>query len=217
MCFSATASFVSASVTGMAGVAAATQVARFREAPLAAIPFVFSAQQAMEGCVWLALQHRLPVADALPLANGFIVCALVIWPLLVPAAAGLIETGDRRLKSMIAMFAGGVIVAAYAAQDIVRHPYAAQIAGHSLCYVNNSPYPPALFPFYALATCGPLVVSSHRALRWFGWIIVIGLALSLLFYFVAFLSIWCFFAAAASVTVCAYFYGPSAMRLQNSA
>ncbi len=212
MCFSATASFVTASVTAIAGIATATQATGPKEVPLASIPLVFAAQQATEGALWLTFQHSLPEAAAPPLANAFIVFALIVWPLLVPLASGLVEPKSGRAAAIAVMFLGGAIVAGYSTYDVMHHPYAAYIVGRSLCYINNSPYPSGLFLAYAAATCGPLIASSHPALRWFGVIIALGLVASLLFFFVNFLSVWCFFAAAGSIVICAYFFGPAAMR-----
>lgn len=205
MCFSATASFAAAAATGIAGGFSVSRVARLREVPLASIPFVFAIQQAVEGGLWLSFQHQWPHAPVVLLANMFVFLALVVWPILSPTASGLAEPDDRRFPPIIAAFVCGLFVAGYSALDIFRHPYFAEVAGHSLCYINNSPFPPLMFAAYALATCGPFLVSSHRPLQLFGAIVVGGMALSLVLFFVAFVSVWCFFAAAGSVTVCAHF------------
>ena len=49
MCFSAAASLSAAAVTGAVGVLTLAKTANARELPLAVVPLVFSAQQALEG------------------------------------------------------------------------------------------------------------------------------------------------------------------------
>ena len=53
MCFSATASFLAAGVTGAIEVVAIARTRRASEAPLAAAPLIFAAQQGIEGLLWL--------------------------------------------------------------------------------------------------------------------------------------------------------------------
>jgi len=205
MCFSAAASFTAATATGIAGVVTATRVTTFREAPLGSVPLIFAVQQAIEGGLWLVLGHQWPEALGPMLANSFVTIALVVWPLLAPVAILLVEMNSWRRAAIAALLLMGAVVAVYSASDIVQHPYAAQAIGGSLCYVNKSPFPLSLFAAYALATCGPALISSRPVLRGFGVIVVTGGIVSLFFYFVAFLSVWCFFAAAASVVIGAHF------------
>lgn len=208
MCFSADASFTMAAATGLVGLVAAARIATLRQVPLGSIPFVFAAQQAIEGGLWLTLDHVWPASLKPVLANGFAGIALIGWPLLAPFALLLVEESRPRRAMMAGLLVIGAGIAAYSVRDIFNHPYVAQAVGNSLCYVNNSPFPPVLFASYALATCGPALISSHRWLRAFGALVVCGALLSAAFYFVAFLSVWCFFAAAASAIVGVHFtYG----------
>jgi len=80
------------------------------------------------------------------------------------------------------------------------------MAAHSLCYINNSPYPPFAIAVYVLATCGGFLLSTHRALRTFGLIVTAGLAVSITFFVIDLVSVWCFFAAAASVALLFHFH-----------
>ena len=57
---------------------------------------------------------------------------------------------------------------------------------------------------YLLCTCVPPVLSSHRLIRIFVGIVIVGFAVSAVVYFATFISVWCFFAAADSVLL--YFY-----------
>ena len=58
MCFSASASFVTAAITGAIGIVTLTRVNEPRELPFAATPLLFALQQAVEGLLWLNLPAR---------------------------------------------------------------------------------------------------------------------------------------------------------------
>jgi hypothetical protein len=143
--------------------------------------------------------------EALLLANGFAGVALVVWPLLAPLSAGLVEPDPARRRLVWWLAALGLGFALYSAADIAAHPYHAVQSFKSLCYINNSPYPRAALPLYCAATCGGFLLSSSAPLRLFGAVALAGLAVSLLTFFTALVSVWCFFAAAASMILVAHF------------
>lgn len=206
MCFSATASFTAASFVGTAGLFTVSRAANVRELPLAGTPLLFGVQQGIEGALWLVLPHPDQAVWALLLANGFAVIALVLWPLYAPVAAALAEDDAKRRAWIWWLVPLGLAFALYSGIDIAHHPYRAVLTAHSLCYINDSPYPPYAIALYVPATCGGFWLSTHRALRVFGIIVTVGLAASLAFFLADLVSMWCFFAAAASVTVLFHFY-----------
>ncbi|THD66260.1 DUF6629 family protein, partial [Phenylobacterium sp.] len=55
MCFSATASFTAAAVTGSLGLVAMARTRQLHDLPLAATPVLFAVQQVTEGLIWLRL------------------------------------------------------------------------------------------------------------------------------------------------------------------
>ena len=92
MCFSATASFLTASfltggLTGTIGIAALAQTTGRRQWPLAAMPLFFAVQQGTEGVLWLTL----PVAPTGSLSSFLVILSLlmatVFWPIYVPTAS----------------------------------------------------------------------------------------------------------------------------------
>lgn len=196
MCFSATASFSAACLIGTVGAFTLSNASSARELPLASVPLVFAVQQAIEGALWLTL----PAGNgfSIYLANGFAICALVLWPILAPTAAGLVEDDRFRCRLMWALAVIGALFAAYSARDIAYHPYRAVIDSHSLCYINDSPYPGYAIAVYVAATCGAYLLSTHRALQTFGIVVTLGLAVSVHFFLADIVSVWCFFAAIAS-------------------
>jgi hypothetical protein len=205
MCFSADVSFAAAATTGLIGAVTVGKAAKLSERPLAAIPLVFGTQQAIEGFLWLALGGKhLPVSTFL-LTNTYVFVALVIWPVYAPLAAALVEQSYMRRLAMIGLALLGLVVALYGVMHIAAHPFVARIVGHSIAYTNGPPHPHLRIGAYEACACIPFVLSSHKVLRWFGVLVVAGLIASALFYFWTRFSVWCFFAALASVILYLHF------------
>lgn len=203
MCFSATASFSAAGVLAVAGSAALAKARKPREWLLAAMPLIFALQQGIEGLLWLTMPAGHQAGRGL--ATAFALIALVLWPLLTPLAVALAETTKRRW--LILAFVGpGLGVAGYSILDISNHPYMAWPAPHSLVYINDSPYPLLMMLAYLAAVCLPPLLSSEPAVRLFGAVITLGLAVTLGFFFVSLVSVWCFCAALASAILVGHFW-----------
>lgn len=203
MCFSATASFSAAGLLAVTGVATLTQVKKRAELPLALTPLFFAAQQAAEGALWLTVgQGR---AHSLMLANIFAAIALVVWPALIPLAVALVEREALRRLVMLLLLPAGIGVAVYSAGTTLAHPYLAWPVGHALTYVDNHPYSPTMLATYLICTCLPPLLSSSRTLNLFGVIVAAGLGITMLAFFEDFVSVWCFFAALASLTLLRFF------------
>lgn len=202
MCFSAAASFGAAGVLALAGAATLAKARKPKEWPLAAMPIVFALQQGIEGLLWLTVPAGYQAGRGL--ATAFALIALVLWPLLTPLAIGLAETSKRRWL-IVSLLGPGLFVAGYSIFDILRHPYMAWPAPRSMVYINDSPYPGPMMAAYLAAICLPPLLASNPALRLFGLLITLGLAITLGFFFISLVSVWCFFAALASAVLVAYF------------
>jgi hypothetical protein len=204
MCFSATASFSAAGILTLAGVATLSKAHDPRERPLASVPLVFALQQGIEGLLW----RTVPVSHQAGrnLATGFAVLALIVWPLFIPLAIGLAEKVRKKQRLIVALMGPGLGVAGYSILDIRAHPYMAWPAPHSLVYINDSPFPWPLMLAYLAAVCVPPLLSSSPAIRWFGMVVTVGLAVTLGFFFVSLVSVWCFFAAIASAILVGHFW-----------
>ena len=50
-----------------------------------------------------------------------------------------------------------------------------------------------------IATCGALILSTHRVVRWFGLLNIVGLTIVYIVKGYAFTSVWCLYAAILSV------------------
>ena len=206
MCFSATASFTTAVLTGVVGIATLSKATQVREIPIAMIPLDFAAQQVAEGMLWLGFVHAWPAYAMLFIANFFVLIALAFWPMWSPLAVGLAERVPARRRAILALLPVGLVLAGYSAWNLVENPYAASVVHHSICYISRWPYPAAVVPVYMLCTVAPLFLSSDSFLRKLGGVLTIGAVVSFAIFYTSFVSVWCFFAAAASIGIYAFFH-----------
>jgi len=133
------------------------------------------------------------------------VLALVAWPVWAPLAAGLVEPNRLRRLAMGALLVLAVALAFRAASGMWTQPYEACVVQYSISYTQGVHYSPLQFAAYVLCTCGPFLLSSYRSLRIFGTIVLAGLAISAALYTYAYVSVWCFFGAAASLSIYLHF------------
>ena len=204
MCFSSTASFSAASITGVIGVATLTQVKHPRELLLAAIPLLFAVQQAVEGALWLKLPAGGGRDAVIALSFLFLVFAKVLWPAYVAPAVLLIEPDPRRRRVLYALTALGCTISLYMLNRLIKNSPPVAICGHSLDYGGDENALSWQSFLYLLCTCLPLLLSSSGAIRRFGAIVATGFLVSVTTYFATFISVWCFFAATGSGIL--YFY-----------
>ncbi|MEL6662779.1 MAG: DUF6629 family protein [Pseudomonadota bacterium] len=220
MCFSAEASFVAAAVTAAAGAYAVARVPDRSFLLFASIPLVFAIQQVLEGFVWIGLDTGASTDLLNTLSKSFLLIGEAVWPLWIPLAVLAIEPDPMRRRVMsAAALIGGLMLAGFAAM-ILLADYSPTIQSGCICYQGRigAPSGSGFYPFapgqgwqisgldwmlvpYAVTTIGTLLISSRNAVRGFGGVSGIGLIVSLLLYRHALISVWCFFAAAASIVV----------------
>ncbi len=205
MCFSAPASFVTAGLTGAVGIAALGRARHRRELPLAAVPLFFAVQQGIEGLLWL----YLPAAPQGPAASGlslaFLIFAEVFWPVYVPLAVLLVEPVGRRARLILPFLIVGAALGAYLLEWLLTRPHGAYVAERHVAYVTGHGDSLAVALSYLAATTLPPLLSSQRTIVVLGAIILVGSVVAFAFYWEAFVSVWCFFAAAASLVVLGHF------------
>jgi hypothetical protein len=205
MCFSATASFVTAALTGAAGLAALRRAKGAVDVPLAAIPLIFSVQQVAEGALWLALEQ--PDAGTWPwiLTQLFLVFALVVWPVYAPATALALEPPGWRRHVMQLCGLFGVAISAFFAVQLVTVHHEGYISGHHILYRTEVEEPLLVGGVYIVATGLSLLLSSARAVSALGLVVFAGSLIAWAFYAEVFVSVWCFFAAASSFVILTHF------------
>ncbi|MEU1288788.1 DUF6629 family protein [Kitasatospora sp. NPDC005856] len=201
MCWSAQADAVAGGLVAVAGVAClvrAHRAGRPERLPLAALPLVLGVHQLIEAVVWLGADGGLPDGLAGAARTAWAVVALVLLPVLVPAAVWCATSGPRR-RTLAAITLLGAAVAVPLAVAVGSHPVAATVHGHTLGYAVGVPYPAFLLAGYVLVTVGSLLASGDRLLRLLGLLIGAGAIASALLWRLAFVSTWCALAALTSL------------------
>lgn len=204
MCFSATASFSLAITTGAIGIVALRQVTQRRELMLAITPVLFALQQIIEGVLWLQLTGEGDSDHIAALAFSFRIFAEVLWPAYTALALLMIEPDPRRRRLLGAIAVIGGLLSIYLLTSLISEVPAVAIRGHSISYASEVDFLSWRMIPYLLCTCGALLLSSHRILQLLGGMVAVGFAISAYVYFSNFISVWCFFTAAASTLI--YFH-----------
>jgi hypothetical protein len=203
MCFSAPVSFASGVILSATGIVATGKVEKPEQKLLASVPFLFALQQFAESALWVTL--RSGNNDWLRNAGiyAFLIAALVIWPVVVPLAMLLMEKETLRRRVLGVLLLAGIVLGAYYAYCIANFSVTAEIEGHHILYIDSFParFIDSAFYLYILATVVPLFVSSVRRMKLFGGLIAVSLAVSAAVFAWYLTSVWCFFAAAASLTI----------------
>ena len=216
MCFSASASFVTAGITGAIGIIALTRVNAPQELPLAATPLLFALQQGVEGLLWFKLPPGSGGSLSAALTLIYLFFAESFWPLYAPIAVWLIEPSKHRRLLMVGCLGIGTGVGVYLLWWILGHPHFATILDGHIVYVTEYQYSDTVGVAYLAATGLPLLLSSQRTVVVLGTTVLAGVVAAYAFYWEAFISVWCFFAAAASVTILCHFEWSRWSRLRSA-
>ncbi len=204
MCFSAGASFVVGSSLLIGSAAIIGKVKERKDYLVALIPFIFAAQQIIEGLLWISLAHNNPLMQFW-LGNLYGVFVGIVWPLYVPLALYFTETSGHRKKSIGLTGIAGFVLSIYTVIELVNQPITVEIIDQHIYYAHNVPAYPLIILLYLLATCAPFILSSYRNLRLTGYVITIGFCVAFFIYAATFASVWCFFAAVASILIFLHF------------
>lgn len=212
MCFSATANFAGSGILGAAGVVTLTKVKHRREFLFALLPSLFAIHQFTEGFVWLGLDGILSPTVAHNMGAAFMLYAQGLLPFLAPLGVMLFEpTRERRRRMMPFVVIGGA-TALYVLWGLTAYPTEIYVRSNSIVYINPATNNIVVAVLYVIATCGSLFFSKIRMMVIFG---AANLAILLVVDAIkryAFTSVWCAYAAVASVIVLVYFWRSSGER-----
>lgn len=206
MCFSAAANFVGSGVLGAVGVVTLTKVKHKRELLFASLPTLFAVHQLIEGFVWLGLGGTLSPEVTHKMGAAFVLYAQGLLPFLIPLAVLLFEPNRQSRRRMLPFLAVGTGTTLYMLWALIAYPLDIFVKSHSIVYINEGTNNTALAMLYVISTCGSLFFSKVRDMVVFG---AANLAILLVVMAVkryAFTSLWCAYAAAASVIILAYFW-----------
>ena len=225
MCFSAQASFGVGSLLLPAGVYCVQSAVRKRPAylPLAMTPLAFGLQQFSEGMVWVGLDRadsQLTQASSLI----FLLFALFFWPFWIPLSILFLQScwKKRLIIGSIAILglAGGLglYLPLVFNPDLVE----TRVASHSIQYEFEKSPALELISWstwkvlYIALVAVPILMSESREVVVVGFALIFLACVSHLFNAYAFISVWCFFAAALSIYLCYFFVrlAPPAPRIQ---
>lgn len=212
MCFSATANFVGSAALGAVGVVTLTKVKHRRELLFAALPTLFAVHQFIEGFVWLGLDGILLPTVAHDMGAAFMLYAQGLLPFLLPLSVMLFEPDRKDRRRMLPFVVLGGGTALYILWALTAYPLQVYVRGNSIVYINQATNNTAVAVLYVIATCGSLFLSQIKPMVIFG---VANLTILLIVMEVkryAFTSLWCAYAAIASVIILAYFWNSSGHR-----
>jgi hypothetical protein len=206
VCFSATANFVGSAALGAIGVVTLTRVKHRRELLFAALPALFAVHQFIEGFVWLGLDGILSPAVTHDMGAAYMLYAQGLLPLLLPLSVLLFEPGVKSRRRMLPFLIIGGAAALYILWALTAYPTEIYVRGNSIVYINQATNNTAVAILYVIATCGSLFFSKIRMMVIFG---AANLAILLVVMEVkryAFTSLWCAYAAIASLIILIYFW-----------
>ena len=212
MCFSATANFVGSGVLGAVGVVTLTKVKHRRELLFAALPTLFALHQFIEGFVWLGLDGILSPAVAHDMGAAFMLYAQGLLPFLLPLSVLLIEPNAKSRRRMLPFLVIGGATTLYILWALTAFPLQLYVKGNSIVYINQATNNTAVAFLYVVATCGSLFFSKIEMMVLFGAANLAILLVVMEFKRYAFTSLWCAYAAVASVIILVYFWRSSEYR-----
>jgi hypothetical protein len=212
MCFSATANFVGSGVLGAVGVVTLTKVKHRREFLFASLPTLFAIHQFTEGFVWLGLDGILSPTVTHNMGAAFMLYAQGLLPFLVPLSVMLFEPNKESRRRMLPFVVIGGATTLYVLWGLTAYPTDIYVRDNSIVYINRATNNIFVAVLYVIATCGSLFFSKIRMMVVFG---AANLAILLIVDAIkryAFTSVWCAYAAVASVIILVYFWRSSRQR-----
>src|ERR1700678_1703898 len=212
MCFSATANFVGSTALGPIGLVTLTKVKHRRELLFASLPILFAVHQFIEGFVWLGLDGVLSPAVTHDMGAAFMLYAQGLLPFLLPLSVWLFEHDRPSRRRMLPFLIVGGATTLYILWALTAYQLQVYVRGNSIVYINQATNNTALAVFYVIATCGSLFFSKIRAMVIFGAANLTILLVVMEFKRYAFTSLWCAYAAIASLIILFYFWHSSEER-----
>src|SRR5580658_2755759 len=209
MCFSAAANFVGSGALAAIGVVTFTKVKHRNELLFAALPTLFAVHQFIEGFVWLGLDGILSPTVAHNMGAAYMLYAQGLLPLLLPLSVLLFEADAKSRRRMLPFLVLGSLLTLYILWALIAYRTQIYVRSNSIVYLNPATNNTAVAILYVVATCGSLLFSKVKDMVLFG---IANLAILLVvmgFKRYAFTSLWCAYAAVASVIILAYFWRSS--------
>jgi hypothetical protein len=212
MCFSAAANFTGSGILATVGVLTLTKVKHRREILFASLPTLFAIHQFIEGFVWLGLDGMLSPQVTHDMGAAFMLYAQGLLPFLLPLSVLLFEADMKSRKRMLPFLAIGTLTTLYILWALTAFPTQVFVKGNSIVYINQATNNIYVAIVYVIATCGSLLFSKVKDMVVFGVANMVILITVMIVKRYAFTSLWCAYAAIASVIILAYFWRSSGIR-----
>lgn len=197
-------------MTGIAVTAVGIDTVRHfghdRETLLAGLPVLFGIHQLTEIPVWMGTDGSISAGLANGFAIAYLVIAFGIVPWIVPLAVHRLEPEPVRRRIMAWLAALGGVVAAVLTVPTLLHPVTAVDGGNHISYETELVWGGPVTALYVVATCGALLASSDRAVRWYGLVNLVVVALLAELLTSGVISLWCVWAAVTSVAVAVHLH-----------
>ncbi len=212
MCFSAAVNFTGSGVLAGVGVMTLTRVKHRRELLFASLPILFAIHQFIEGFVWLGLDGILSPQITHNMGAAFMLYAQGLLPFLLPLSVLLFEPNAKSRKRMQPFLVIGALTTLFILWALVAYPTQIFVRGNSIVYINPATNNITVAVVYIIATCGSLLFSKVKDMVIFGFANMAILLTVMAVKRYAFTSLWCAYAAVASVIILAYFWKSSGIR-----
>jgi hypothetical protein len=212
VCFSATANFVGSGVLAGVGAVTLTKVKHRRELLFAALPTLFAIHQFIEGFVWLGLDGILSPKVTHNMGAAFMLYAQGLLPFILPLSVILFEADAKSRRRMQPFLILGTLTALYILWALTAYPTQVFVKGNSIVYINQATNNELVAVLYVIVTCGSLLFSKVKDMVIFGIANLAILLVVMAFKRYAFTSLWCAYAAVASVIILAYFWKSAGIR-----
>jgi hypothetical protein len=212
MCFSAVANFTGSGVLATVGVVTLTKVKHRRELLFATLPTLFAIHQFIEGFVWLGLDGTLSPEVAHDMGAAFMLYAQGLLPFLLPLSVMLFEPTAKSRRRMLPFLVIGGATTLYILWALTAFPTQVFVRENSIVYINPATNNELVAVVYVIATCGSLFFSKIKDMVIFGAANLVILLIVMAAKRYAFTSLWCAYAAVASVIILAYFWKSSRHR-----
>lgn len=209
MCFSPSASFAAGTVLLAAGILSIKKASAPSYILFACIPLLFAVQQFAEGFVWLSLTNTNYLKWGPYATRLFLLFAQVVWPTLVPVSLLMMEKDHSRRKILVILTVTGILISIYLLGCLFVFPVQAEIRTGHIHYQLNFAIASAWFSgiLYAIPAVLPFFISGVKKTLLLGIVILTSYLFTKLYYAENIVSVWCFFAAIASVIVLAILSG----------
>jgi hypothetical protein len=137
---------------------------------------------------------------------AFMLYAQGLLPFILPLSVILFEVDAKSRRRMQPFLILGTLTALYILWALTAYPTQVFVKGNSIVYINQATNNEAVAVLYVIVTCGSLLFSKIKDMVIFGIANLAILLLVMAFKRYAFTSLWCAYAAVASVIILAYFW-----------